>query len=52
MSKRIIAVDFDGTLCENKYPQIGQANEKLIKYLRDCQANGDKIVLWTCRVGE
>ena len=21
---KIIAVDFDGTLCENKYPEIGE----------------------------
>lgn len=32
---KIIAVDFDGTLCENKWPEIGAANEELIEYLRD-----------------
>ena len=49
---KIIAVDFDGTLCENKWPEIGVANDELIEYLKKRQASGDKIILWTCRVGE
>ena len=49
---KIIAVDFDGTLCENKWPEIGAANEELIEYLRDRQKNGDKLILWTCRVDD
>ena len=24
MNSKIIAVDFDGTLCENKWPEIGK----------------------------
>lgn len=52
MKNKIIAVDFDGTLCENKWPEIGEANEELIKYLKTCQSEGDKLILWTCRVGE
>lgn len=51
-SVKIIAVDFDGTLCENKWPEIGTANEELIEYLRDRQKNGDKLILWTCRVDD
>lgn len=27
MNSKIIAVDFDGTLCENKWPEIGEAIE-------------------------
>lgn len=30
MNSKIIAVDFDGTLCENKWPEIGEANEDMI----------------------
>lgn len=33
MHKQIIAVDFDGTLCENKWPEIGEPNTELIGYL-------------------
>ena len=49
MENNIIAVDFDGTLCENKYPEIGEPNTKLIDFLMNCQLNGDKVILWTCR---
>lgn len=45
-------MDFDGTLCENKWPEIGEANKEMITYLKDRQANGDKIILWTCRVND
>ena len=45
MKNKIIAVDFDGTLCENKWPEIGKANKEMITYLKDRQANGDKLIL-------
>ena len=48
----IIAVDFDGTLCEDKYPFIGRANMELIQTLRNAEKFGDKVILWTCRAGE
>ena len=51
MKQNIIAVDFDGTLCENKWPEIGMPNEELIEYLKKRQANGEKLILWTNRVG-
>lgn len=54
MNSKIIAVDFDGTLCENNWPEIGEPNEKLIEYLRNVRDNGAgaKLILWTCRTGE
>lgn len=48
----IIAVDFDGTLCENKYPEIGEPNNALLDELKLRKDNGAKIILWTCRVGD
>lgn len=47
----IYAVDFDGTLCEDKYPKIGKPNERLIEHLIEKQKQGDKVILWTNRVG-
>ena len=47
--KRVIAVDFDGTLCENKWPKIGEPNRELISQLIEEQQNGAVIILWTCR---
>lgn len=49
---KIIAVDFDGTLCENKWPEIGAPNEELINHLKSQQVVGNKIILWTCREGD
>jgi hypothetical protein len=46
---KVIAVDFDGTLCENKYPEIGKPNDAVIARLKAEQANGTKAILWTCR---
>ena len=48
----IIAVDFDGTLCKNEFPEIGAPNERLLYYLRQEKKFGSRIILWTCRVGE
>ena len=52
MNFRVIAVDFDGTLCINVYPNIGEPNEILIRYLLDEQKRGSKLILWTCRCGK
>lgn len=49
---RIIAVDFDGTLCTDCYPKIGFPNLGLIELLKRMQGNGCRIILWTCRCGE
>lgn len=48
----IIAVDFDGVLCESKWPGIGAPNMHLIEWLKMHRANGDRVILWTCRTGE
>ena len=48
----IIAVDFDGCLCESNWPGIGDPNFKAIYELKKRQRNGCKIILWTCRVGD
>ena len=52
MSDRIIAVDFDGTLCENAWPGIGAARSGVLDYVLGQQATGAKIILWTNRKGE
>jgi hydroxymethylpyrimidine pyrophosphatase-like HAD family hydrolase len=48
---KIIASDFDGALCENKFPQIGEPKLKVIEALKKEKENGAKIILWTCREG-
>lgn len=46
----IIAVDFDGTLCENKWPEIGEPHTEVIEYVKKRKADGDKLILWSNRV--
>lgn len=47
----VVAVDFDGTLCVNKYPHIGKMNTELIHRIKKMQEAGVKFILWTCRAG-
>lgn len=50
---KIIAVDFDGTLCKNLWPDIGEPNNRLIWELVELREKfGVKLILWTCRAGE
>ena len=49
---RIIAVDFDGTLCECKFPDIGAPIPPVIEYVKRLRAAGNIIILWTCRTGQ
>ena len=49
---RIIGVDFDGTLSFGKWPECGPANVGLLDFLKKRKADGDKLILWTCREGE
>ena len=51
MSSRVIAVDFDGCLCGNRWPEIGEANKGAIRTLIRLRDNGVRLILWTCRTG-
>ena len=50
--QKAIAIDFDGTLCTNDYPNIGEPNWEIIAEAKMEQANGAGLILWTCREGE
>lgn len=47
----IIAVDFDGTIVEHKYPAIGKERPFAISTLKQIAARGHRLVLWTAREG-
>ena len=47
-----VAVDFDGCLCENKWPEIGKENYVAINALKRLRVGGTKLILWSCREGE
>ena len=51
MKPLVIAVDFDGTLCENAFPFIGEPCYEMIEWAKELRRNGHKVILWTCRDG-
>jgi ribonucleotide monophosphatase NagD (HAD superfamily) len=48
----IIAVDFDGTLVEHRYPEIGVLKTGALEAMKAFKKDGHKIVIWTCRAGK
>jgi len=47
-----IAVDFDGTIVEHRYPHIGKEIPFAVVTLKTLAKEGHKLVLWTVREGE
>ena len=52
MRRKIIAFDFDGTVCENTFPKLGNPKTDVIDYLKELRRQGWILILWTCREGE
>lgn len=48
----LIAVDFDGTIVENKYPKIGEPIIFAFETLKKLQGTGHRLILWTYRYGK
>ena len=48
----IIAVDFDGILCENEFPEIGRPYYEMISFVRQLTDEGHEVILWTSRTGD
>ncbi|WBL26538.1 BT0820 family HAD-type phosphatase [Zunongwangia sp. HGR-M22] len=46
-----IAIDFDGTIVENKYPDIGKPLLFAFETLKKLQDDGHNLILWTYRKG-
>lgn len=47
----VIAVDFDGTIVEDRYPDIGKAKLFAFETLKELQKRRHQLVLWTYRSG-
>lgn len=45
----VICVDFDGTLVEHRFPEIGRPKDAVIEWVKQHQKLGTKLILWTCR---
>jgi hypothetical protein len=48
----VIAVDFDGTIVEHRYPAIGKELPFAIETLRKLAEEGHRLILWTVREGQ
>ena len=47
----LIAVDFDGTIVDHKYPEIGREIPFAIETLKKLQNDGHKLIMWSVRRG-
>jgi len=47
----ILAIDFDGTIVEHKYPKIGKTRLFAFQTLKELQKQGHQLILWTYRAG-
>ena len=47
----LIAVDFDGTVVEDRYPAIGKPLPFALETLKMLQNDGHRLILWTYRHG-
>ena len=48
----IIAVDFDGTIVEHRYPRIGEEIPFAVETLKLLQQEKHRLILWSVREGE
>jgi len=47
-----IAVDFDGTIVEHEYPEIGKEKLFAFQTLKELEKKGARLILWTFRAGK
>lgn len=48
----ILAIDFDSTICENEFPNIGTPIPNAFPVLKKLQQLGHQLILWSCRSGK
>ena len=48
----IMAIDFDGTLVADEFPNIGRKREYMCNLVKELHSRGVKVILWTSRTGE
>lgn len=47
----VIAVDFDGTIVENRYPEIGRERPFAVSTLKKLAEEQHRLILWSVREG-
>lgn len=49
---KIVAIDFDGTIVTDKFPEIGECNKGMFDLCFRLKEQGVKLILWTSRDGQ
>ncbi len=44
-----VAIDFDGTIVEHKFPEVGKPVPGAIEWMKKWQDAGAQLILWTMR---
>ena len=47
-----IAIDFDGTIVDHEYPEIGKEKLFAFQTLKELEKRGARLILWTFRTGK
>ena len=48
----VLAIDFDGCVVEEAYPEIGELRKDAKKIINQLVQDGHYVIIWTCRTGE
>ena len=48
-NQMVIAIDFDGTICKQAWPNIGAPIPGAAEAIKALSKAGHKLILWTCR---
>jgi hydroxymethylpyrimidine pyrophosphatase-like HAD family hydrolase len=51
-NSKLIAIDFDGTIVEDRFPSIGKPMVFAFDTLKKLQSDGHRLILWTYRSGQ
>ena len=50
-TKLILAIDFDGTIAELSFPEVGEIKKDAAYYINRLYSDGHSIIINTCRSG-
>lgn len=46
---KTVAIDFDGTIVEHRFPKVGDLKMNVVKKIKAWYEKGHTIIIWTCR---
>lgn len=52
MRKLILAIDYDGTITDHAFPEIGNPMPYAVEVIKELKKQGHKLILWTAREDE